>query len=466
MITIILSGGAGTRLWPVSRELYPKPFMRLPDGQSLLQKAFLRAVKLGSQTVLTVTRQEYFFSSQNEYRELGLEGVETPFILEPLRRNTAPAIAMAAFWVAARNPDETLLVLSSDQLIQNQATFAEAVDRAKEAAEQSYLVTFGIQPAYPATSFGYIEQGESLGNGAFAVRRFVEKPNQETAQTYLDSGRYHWNAGIFCFKAGVFLQTLEQTSPEIYRAARACWEGSAKAEPLYLDTTLFKQIPSDSVDYAVMEKAPRVAVVPADLGWSDLGSWDATAALLPPDAQGNRVFGEAVLIETENTFVQTEDRVVAVIGARDLVIVDTPDALLVARRDRVQEVKKVVEQLSATRHDTVRKHRTIQRPWGSYTTLEEAPGFKIRRMVVRPGGSLTRHLHYHRSEHWTVLSGVAKVGLGEVTRLVCPNESVSVLSGVEHQISNPGLLDLVVIEVQSGSYLGEDDLVLAGEAMG
>jgi mannose-1-phosphate guanylyltransferase / mannose-6-phosphate isomerase len=460
MITVILSGGAGTRLWPVSRELYPKPFMRLPDGQSLLQKAFLRAVELGSTTVLTVTGQEYYFSSQNEYRELGLEGIQTPFILEPLRRNTAPAIAMAAFWVAQHDPEETVLVLSSDQLMQNQSAFAEAVEKAKIAAEQGYLVTFGIQPAYAATSFGYIEQGQLLGTGTFSVKRFVEKPNQDTAQMYLDSGNYHWNAGIFCFRAGVFLATLEQTSPEIYKAAKACWEGSSKSEPHYLDAALFKQVPSDSVDYAVMEKAPKVAVVPADLGWSDLGSWDATAALLPPDAQGNRVFGEAVLLETENTFVQTEDRVVAVIGAKDLVIVDTPDALLVARRDRVQEVKKVVEKLSARQHDTVRKHRTIQRPWGSYTTLEESPEFKIRRMVVRPGSSLTCHLHYHRSEHWTVLSGMAQVRLGENQALVRPNESVSVLAGVPHQITNPGLVDLVVIEVQSGNYLGEDDVVL------
>ncbi|GIW34572.1 mannose-1-phosphate guanylyltransferase/mannose-6-phosphate isomerase [Meiothermus sp.] len=458
MVAVILSGGAGTRLWPVSREQYPKPFMKLPDGQSLLQKAFLRAARVGAQRVLTVTGLEYYYSTASEYEALGMPEVQTSFVVEPLRRNTAPAIAMAALWVAEHNPDEVMLVLSADHLILREEAFAQAVTQAQAIAQEGYLVTFGIQPTYPATNFGYIEQGLPLQDGAYRVARFVEKPDQQTAEAYLQTGRFFWNAGIFCFKATTYLQALEHLQPDMYKAALDCWQGSEKGDVAYLDANLFKQVPSESVDYAVMEKAAQVAVVPADLGWSDLGSWDAAALMVPPDAAGNRVFGEAVLLETTNTFVQTEDRVVAVIGASDLVIVDTRDALLVARRDKVQDVKKVVEQLTHSKHDTVRRHRTIRRPWGSYLTLEETSGFKIRRVVVKPGQALSNHLHHHRSEHWTVLRGTAQVWLDGRAQMLRQGESVSALAGVAHQLINPGLLDLVLIEVQTGEYLGEDDV--------
>ncbi len=458
MVAVILSGGAGTRLWPVSREQYPKPFMKLPDGQSLLQKAFLRAVRVGADQVLTVTGQEYYYSTANEYQALALPEVQTSFVIEPLRRNTAPAIAMAALWIAERNPLEIMLVLSADHLILREDAFAQAVAQAQPIAQQDYLITFGIQPTYPATNFGYIEQGSALQDGVYQVARFVEKPDQNTAEAYLQTGRYLWNAGIFCFRATTYLQALQQLQPQMYEAVLACWQGSEKGAVTYLDAPLFKQVPSESVDYAVMEKAEQVAVVPADLDWSDLGSWDAAALMVPPDASGNRVLGEAVLLDTHRTFVQTEDRVVAVIGASDLVIVDTRDALLVARHDKVQDVKKVVEQLAHSKHDTVRRHRTIQRPWGSYVSLEENNGFKIRRVVIRPGQALSNHLHHHRSEHWTVLRGTAQVWLDGQARTLRPNESASALAGVAHQLINPGLLDLVLIEVQTGEYLGEDDV--------
>lgn len=457
MIAVILSGGSGSRLWPVSREQYPKPFMRLADGQSLLQKAFLRAINSGAKQVLTVTGREFYYSTQNDYRQLEREDIATAYIIEPLRRNTAPAIALAALWVAERNPQEVMLVLPADQLIRKESAFAAAVAKAEKTAREGYLVTFGIHPTYPATGFGYIEQGQLLTEEVYQVERFVEKPNRETAETYLATGRYHWNAGIFCFQAQSYLDALKQYSPEIYQASLACWHKSNKAEPLEIEASLFKQVPSESVDYAVMEKSDRVAVIPSDLDWSDLGSWDAAAALLPPDSDGNRQIGEVVMLDSRNTFVQTEDRVVAVIGVDDLVIVDTPDALLISRRDKVQEVKKVVEQLQ--HHQTVMRHRTIQRPWGNYTRLEETTNFKIRRLVVRPGQSLTNHLHHHRSEHWTVLGGTAQIWVNDRMSFVRRNESASALMGETHQIVNPGLVDLVIIEVQSGEYLGEDDAV-------
>lgn len=468
MIAVILSGGAGTRLWPVSRELYPKPFMRLPDGQSLLQKALLRAVSLpGVSEVLTVTGQEHYYSTLNEYQALRM-GDYPPlvFVIEPLRRNTAPAIALAALSVSERHgADETLLVLSADHLIENPQAFAEAVERAKAAAQRGYLVTFGIQPSYPATGFGYLERGEPLAEGVYAVRRFVEKPDALRAQGYLEQGGFYWNAGIFCFQAGAYLEALQTHAPEVYRSVLRAWESSPRETPQYLDTQTFHAVPSISVDYAVMEKAERAAVVPSGFGWSDLGSWDAAALLVPADPEGNRVLGEAVLIDTHNTFVQTEGRLVAAIGVEDLVIVDTPDALLVTCKDKVQDVKKVVEQLQKLEHEAAREHRTVQRRWGSYTVLEEGPRFKIKRLVIRPGESLSYHLHHHRSEHWTVVSGTAQVLKEDQTHLLRTDESLSVLAGTPHRLANPGLIDLVIIEVQSGEYLGEDDLVRLEGAM-
>ncbi|MEW5942690.1 MAG: mannose-1-phosphate guanylyltransferase/mannose-6-phosphate isomerase [Pseudomonadota bacterium] len=469
LIPVILSGGAGTRLWPVSREAHPKPFMKLADGQSLLQKTFIRAAALeGVQDILTITNREYYFQTRDEYEAVRktAPNAQPLFLLEPMGRNTAPAIALGAFQVAERfGSDALMLVLAADHLIENQQAFAEAVERAAALAGQGKLVTFGIVPDAPETGFGYIECGAALDQaGSFAAACFVEKPGEELAREYLASGRYLWNSGMFCFAAGAILDQLRRHAPAIYEGAASCWEATlaragSSPEMAEIDRDSFAQLTDISIDYAVMEKSADVAVVPGSFGWSDIGSWNALGGLTPPDDAGNSVIGEAVLVGVSNSFIQSEDRMVAAIGVNNLIIVDTPDALLVADRDRAQDVKKVVQQLKLMEHESYKLHRTVHRPWGTYTTLEEGDRFKIKRIVVKPGASLSLQMHYHRSEHWVVVSGTAKVVNGESTFLVRSNESTFIPAGHRHRLENPGLMDLVMIEVQSGDYVGEDDIV-------
>jgi mannose-1-phosphate guanylyltransferase len=462
LLSVVLSGGAGTRLWPASRESHPKPFMKLADGESLIEKTYARAKALGSE-VLTVTNRDYYFMSRDELERVGVSG---NFLLEPFGRNTAPAIALAAKYVeATQGSDAVMLVLAADHLIADQPGFAAAVAGAAKLAGDGYLVTFGIVPTAPETGFGYIEQGESLGDHSTAgnkVARFVEKPDLETARGYVTSGKYLWNSGMFCFKAGVFLEELRKTAPEVAKAADTCWQamqplnGSAMAE---IPAELFKLAPDISIDYAVMEKSDKVAVVPGDFGWNDIGSWSAIRDLVQPDAAENRSLGEAIFVDTKNTFVQSEDRLVATVGISDLMIIDTPDALLVAHPDKAQDVKKVVAQLKSDNHEAFKLHRTVARPWGTYTVLEEAPSFKIKRIEVKPGASLSLQMHHHRSEHWVVVNGTAKITNGENEILIEANESTYIPAGQKHRLENPGTIPCVMIEVQCGSYLGEDDIV-------
>ena len=458
LISVVLSGGAGTRLWPASRESHPKPFMKLADGQSLIEKTYARAKALGSE-VLTVTNRDYYFMSRDEKERVGVSGA---FLLEPFGRNTAPAIALAAKYVeATQGSDAVMLVLAADHLIADQAGFASAVAEAGKLAGDGYLVTFGIVTTAPETGFGYIEQGESLDSG-YKVARFVEKPDLETAKGYVASGKYLWNSGMFCFKAGVFLEELAKTAPEVTKAVDACWQamqplnGSPMAE---IPAEFFKTAPDISIDYAVMEQSDKVAVVPGNFGWNDIGSWNAIRDLVQPDAAENRALGEAIFVDTQNTFVQSEDRLVATVGISDLMIIDTPDALLVAHPDKSQDVKKVVAQLKQDGHDAFKLHRTVARPWGTYTVLEEAPGFKIKRIEVKPGASLSLQMHHHRSEHWVVVNGTAKITNGDDEILIQGNESTYIPAGQKHRLENPGIIPCVMIEVQCGSYLGEDDIV-------
>ncbi|MDY7559697.1 mannose-1-phosphate guanylyltransferase/mannose-6-phosphate isomerase [Pseudomonas sp. 10B1] len=466
LIPCIIAGGAGTRLWPVSREAMPKPFMRLPDGESLLQKTFVRACGLPEvNRVLTVTNRDVYFRMVDDYRQLNTTRAKLDFILEPLGRNTAAAIAAAALHVAQLyGEDAHLLVLPADHLIKDVKAFAEAVAVARELADKGWMATFGIVPTKAETGFGYIEKGQMLNTSSYQVARFVEKPNAETAQDYLDGGLHLWNAGMFCMRADTMLRELQEHAPNVLAAVRACLEQSQCKEgdhelQLELNAELFALAPDISIDYAVMEPSQNVAVVPCQLGWSDIGSWQAMRELSPTDDNGNQCNGQTVLQDVTNCYIDSPRRLVGGIGLDDLIIIDTPDALLIADAKRSQDVSIIAKELKRQGHDAYRLHRTVTRPWGTYTILEEGKRFKIKRIMVRPQASLSLQMHHHRSEHWIVVSGMALVTNGENEFLLDTNESTFIKPGRTHRLVNPGVIDLVMIEVQSGEYLGEDDIV-------
>jgi mannose-1-phosphate guanylyltransferase/mannose-6-phosphate isomerase len=436
--------------------------MVLKDGLSLLQKTLLRAIRLGGvKKVLTITNRDYYFKTRDEYAALGSDMAATfDYLLEPVGKNTAPAIAMAAVRVMeTEGPDAIMLVMPADHLIEDEPAFAAAVDQAQYLAMEDYLVTFGVSPSRPETGFGYIETGAPLGKHGFSVRRFMEKPALKDAEEYLAAGGFFWNSGMFCLKASRYLDALKCYSPDVHAACLECRDRTDwVVQPVELDAASFSAMPDISIDYAVMEKADRVAMAPGDFGWNDIGSWKAVSNLIAPDEAGNRVDGDAVLIDTLNCYIQS-DRLVAAIGLKDMVLVDTPDALLIADIERTQDVKEVVGRLKRAKHETYRLHRTVHRPWGTYTVLENGDRFKIKRIVVKPGAALSLQMHHHRSEHWIVVSGTAKVINGKDEKLVRVNESTYIPAGNCHRLTNPGVIDLVMIEVQSGEYLEEDDIV-------
>ena len=440
--------------------MHPKPFLRMEDGQSLLQKAFLRGATLPNvKEVLTVTNRELYFQAEDAFGEVNTDGVATSFILEPFGRNTAPAVAAAALQMAETHGENAiLLILPADHIISKQAAFREAVLKAAELAASGRLVTFGIQPTAPETGYGYIE---SKGH---EVVRFVEKPTLEKAEAYLVSGNFLWNSGMFCFAAGAMLQEMAEHCPEILQATRLCLRNSKASSgkgfsQLEISPEHFKAVPDDSIDYAVMEKTRNAAVVACDIGWSDIGCWRALGDLKEPDGDNNRIQGNAVVVDSRNCTINSEDRMVGVVGVENLIIVDTPDALLVADKRRAQEVKRIYAQLKAQGHEAHKMHRTVHRPWGTYTVLEEGPHFKIKRIEVKPGASLSLQLHHHRSEHWIVVTGTAKV-LNDGRELILnQNESTYIPAEHKHRLENAGNERLVMIEVQTGSYLNEDDIV-------
>jgi mannose-1-phosphate guanylyltransferase/mannose-6-phosphate isomerase len=462
LIPVILSGGAGTRLWPVSRRAHPKPFMELVDGETLAEKTWRRAKAVaGDAPIITVTSRDYYFYTRDLYARLPESTGNERFLLEPMGRNTAPAIALAAMSVRDNVGEQApMLVMPADHLIADLRNFGAAVSEARQLANDGYLVTFGIHPTHAETGYGYIRQGKALTmSGGYEVAEFVEKPDEATAIKYLESGEYHWNSGMFCFQAGKFLESLQRYAPDVHAAATRVWEATDKSNgPIEFPPELFGECPSISIDYAVMERADNTAVVVSEFGWSDIGSWKAISELYESDESGNRVSGKAIMVGSQNCFVQGGDRVVAAVGVSGLVIVDTGDAVLVADLDHAQDVKEVVSQLAELKHEAVDFHKTVHRPWGSYTILEDADDCKVKRLVVKPGQVLSLQLHHRRAEHWTVVEGTAKVRLGDDEFLLESNQSTYIPTETLHRLENPGDKDVHLIEVQTGDSFGEDDI--------
>ncbi|KXU90942.1 mannose-1-phosphate guanyltransferase [Paraburkholderia monticola] len=470
IIPVIICGGAGTRLWPVSREAFPKPLLKLADGQSLLQKTFLRATHVTEASeVLIVTNRETYFLTKDECVEVDSAASQIGFILEPTARNTAAAIGVAAEVVRQRHgPEAVMLVVPADQLIQDEDAFRLATERAVAAARLGALVTYGIRPTAPETGYGYIqhEEAETTGSeGVHKVVRFLEKPELSVAERLVAEGTYLWNAGMFCFRADTMLEELAQYAPAVLEPSLGAVEHakcstSNDGYMIELDANQFSKAENISIDYAVMERSSRVQVVPCEMGWSDIGSWQSISDLTAPDERGNRIDGVAELHDVDNCFIRSEDgRLIGAVGVHDLIVVDTSDALLIAARDRAQDVKHIVGRLKAANHDAFRLHRTVHRPWGTYTVLEEGERFKMKRIVVKPGASLSLQMHHHRSEHWIVVSGCAEIVNGDRVISLQPNESTYIPAGHKHRLINPGVMNLVLIEVQCGEYLGEDDIV-------
>lgn len=457
MIGVVLCGGVGSRLWPVSRDLYPKPFIKLPDGESFIQKTFRRAAALPeAEHIITVTGADIYFKVKDEFEETGLN-LDSTYMLEPFGRNTAPAIVAAALHTMKHHsPDTLLLILPSDHLIEKKEVFASAIQEAMVLARSDRLTTFGIKPTRPDTGFGYIEAD---GN---RVVRFVEKPDAETACRYVDSGNFVWNSGMFCFKAAVMVEEVGRYAPEILDAMNKCLSLAKDDRQgcIEFDAGAFSGVPAKSIDFAVMEKSERVSVVQCDIGWNDVGSWNELCGLDPVDENGNHVAHSAnfVSVDTRNCNVSNRDRIVATLGVENLLIVETTDAILVADNARAQDVRLVYNRLKASGREAYKQHRTIHRPWGSFSILEHGPRFKIKKLVLKPGASISLQLHHHRSEHWIMVSGMAKVTCDDKVFFVHTNESAYIKAGCKHRVENPGKIDLVIIEVQSGDYLGEDDI--------
>ncbi|PXX97669.1 mannose-1-phosphate guanylyltransferase/mannose-6-phosphate isomerase [Halomonas sp. LBP4] len=462
---VIMAGGSGSRLWPLSRQLHPKQFLPLTGDGSMLQEALKRLAPIEHGSPMLICNEEHRFLVAEQLRQHGIS--DARILLEPEGRNTAPAIALAALQAVAENPQALLLVLAADHLIQDTAAFAESVAQAMVLAEQGQLVTFGVVPLHAETGYGYIQRGEPSGTQGFRVKRFVEKPGRATAEDYLATGDYYWNSGMFLFQAKRYLEELEQFRPSMVQACRAALAGANQdLDFTRLDAEAFKACPADSIDYAVMEHTQHASVVPLDAGWSDIGSWSALWEVSDHDAHGNSCQGDVMLHDSHNLLVHADHRLVATVGVENLVVVETKDAILVAHKDRVQDVKKIVERLKAEGRDEHRNHREVYRPWGVYDSIDHGHRYQVKRITVKPGAKLSVQLHHHRAEHWVVVSGTAKVTNGDNTYLVSENESTYIPIGQVHALENPGVIPLELIEVQSGSYLGEDDIVRLNDRYG
>ncbi len=458
MITpIIMAGGSGTRLWPLSRRMLPKQFLTLAGEKSMLQETLLRLDGLDCQPAITVCNAEHRFLVGEQLQEIG--ALSGSIILEPVGRNTAPAIAVAALQALEQDDDPILLVLAADHVISDRVLFHRAVNQAEKLARDDYLVTFGVVAKTPETGYGYIQRGDVVGDG-YKVAGFVEKPDVETAENYLSSGNYYWNSGMFIFKARSYLAELEKYRADILAACQKAVElGHNDLDFFRLDEQSFSSCPADSIDYAVMEKTGRAVVVPLDAGWNDIGSWSALWDINSKDNRGNAMSGDVMLFNTKDSLVHAESRLVTTVGVSDMVVIETKDAVLVADKKQAQNVKQIVEALRDNDRLEDSFHRVVYRPWGHFDSIETEGRFKVKRITVKPGARLSVQMHHHRAEHWVVVSGTAKVTKGDTVKLVTENESIYIDVGETHALENPGVIPLELIEIQTGSYLGEDDIV-------
>jgi mannose-1-phosphate guanylyltransferase/mannose-6-phosphate isomerase len=465
IVPVILSGGSGTRLWPLSREMFPKQLLPLVGEQTMLQATVTRLSglpELGSPMVVCNEQHRFMVAAQ-------LSAIHQPsaILLEPVGRNTAPAVALAALHCIAGGHDPLLLVLPADHVIGNSAALCCTISSGIPFAEDGKLITFGVVPTGPETGYGYIKaglrlkaEGDNLKPEAYSVERFVEKPDRTTAENYLASGDYFWNSGMFLFRASRYLEELERFAPEMLLACRKALAGASRdLDFIRLDSEAFAACPSDSIDYAVMEKTVDAAVLPLDSGWNDIGSWSALWEIGEKDGEGNVSQGDVLTRSTRNCYLHGNGRMIATVGLEDTIVVETPDALLVARKDKVQDVKFIVEELKKRKRDEALLHRKVNRPWGTYECIDKAERFQVKRITVNPGATLSLQMHHHRAEHWIVVKGTARITRGEEVLTISENQSTYIPLGILHRLENPGKISLEIIEVQSGSYLGEDDIV-------
>ncbi|HCG7972816.1 TPA: mannose-1-phosphate guanylyltransferase/mannose-6-phosphate isomerase [Vibrio parahaemolyticus] len=458
LLPVIMAGGSGSRLWPLSRTLYPKQFLELTSNATMLQETVRRLEGVDHQAPLFICNEEHRFIVAEQLRKG--EMLSSGIILEPAGRNTAPAIALAALQAVAQHQDPYLLVLAADHVIKDTDAFLASVKQAYIEAQKNRLVTFGIVPSHPETGYGYIRRGNAIRDGVFEVEAFVEKPQLSTAEEYVASGDFYWNSGMFLFKASEFLVELERYSPEILQACKLAMDESRKdLDFIRLNSQAFLACPDDSIDYAVMEKTKRAAVVPMDASWSDVGSWSALWEVADKDETGNAVRGDVLVEKTSNSYIYSQNKLVATVGVEDLIVVETKDAVLVAHKDKVQDVKGIVEQLKAAERYEHLQHREVYRPWGTHDEIAEGDRFHVKHVIVKPRERTATQMHYHRAEHWVVVRGTAKVTNGDKTYLLTENESTYIPIGAPHSIENPGQIPLELIEVRSGAYLSEDDVV-------
>ena len=466
LIPVIMAGGSGSRLWPLSRQAYPKQFLNLQGDHTMLQDTLARLNNIEHGDPMVICNEDHRFTVAEQMRIQGKDSSD--IILEPVGRNTAPAVALAAFRAVEKDNNATLLVLAADHAIKHPNAFLDAVKSAQPLAAENYLVTFGIVPTSPETGYGYIKQGQVIkGATGHLVDRFVEKPNLTTAKDYVSTGNYLWNSGMFLFKASQYLEELKQYRPEIYQACElACQQTSMDLDFVRVDPVAFEACPDESIDYAVMENTERAAVVPLDCGWSDVGSWSALWEVAEQDEQFNASKGDVMSINTTNSYLHSTEKLIATVGIDNLIVVETKDAVLVADKDSVQQVKQIVDTIKSENRSEWHHHREVYRPWGKFDSIDTGDRFQVKRISVKPGGKLSVQMHYHRAEHWVVVSGTAKVRIGEEEVLLTENQSTYIPVGAVHSLENPGQIPLELIEVRSGSYLEEDDIIRLDDKYG